>query len=274
MSENSPIKVFIFTALPCEAKPLVARFKLKKRTDIQPFAIYCNDEYCLTVTGVGKVAMSAGVSYTLAMFNAVKNPVMINIGVAGHKDKSIGSVYLAEKITDGDSGRHFYPPLIASIPCSTMAIYTSSTPQLGYVDSRLCEMEASAFYETATRFVTGELVQCIKVVSDNQETPADTLNAKRAELLIEQQLELSQQVITGLLQVAEALPVIETPQFAQLVHQYRFTASERKQLKDLLACWAVLYDEEIVLPDERSIMRGKDVLVWLKQQIESQRFIL
>lgn len=69
-------RIFIYAALPCEAKPLVQHFKLKKAFTVQPFAVYGNDEICLTVTGAGKSAMAAGVAYTQALFAAVENPVL------------------------------------------------------------------------------------------------------------------------------------------------------------------------------------------------------
>ena len=79
-------KIFIYTALPCEAKPLVEHYNLKKDVTVQPFAVYLNHEICLTVTGLGKSAMAAGVAYTQALFAAVEYPVMLNMGIAGHKN--------------------------------------------------------------------------------------------------------------------------------------------------------------------------------------------
>ena len=83
--------VFIYTALPCEAKPLVAHLRLKKEIGIQPFAVYCNDKLCLTITGLGKNAMAAGVAYTQALYAGIENPILINLGVAGHQSRTIGT---------------------------------------------------------------------------------------------------------------------------------------------------------------------------------------
>ena len=85
MKSQPSQKAFIFTALPCEAKPLIDRYKLKKDTNIQAFNIFRNDEIILTVTGIGKTAMAAGVAYTQALFPAKLNPVMLNIGIAGQQ---------------------------------------------------------------------------------------------------------------------------------------------------------------------------------------------
>ena len=52
-------KIFIYTALPCEAKPLVEHFRLKKDVTVRPFAVYLSNDICLTVTGLGKSVQRA-----------------------------------------------------------------------------------------------------------------------------------------------------------------------------------------------------------------------
>lgn len=96
-------KIFIYTALPCEAKPLVKHFGLKKNVNIEPFAVFFNQDICLIVTGLGKSAMAAGVAYTQALFASVEHPVIVNIGIAGHKEHAVGSLFLIDKINDVDS---------------------------------------------------------------------------------------------------------------------------------------------------------------------------
>ena len=93
-------RVFIYTALPCEAKALISRLQLKKNLHIRPFAIYTNAEICLTVTGPGKCAMAAGVAYSQAIFSNIAHPVLLNVGIAGHYDSSLGQMFIAEKISD------------------------------------------------------------------------------------------------------------------------------------------------------------------------------
>ncbi|MFI3219205.1 MAG: hypothetical protein QX189_08800 [Methylococcales bacterium] len=259
-------KIFIYTALPCEAKPLVEHFKLKKRLDVQAFAVYEHDTLCLTVTGVGKSAMAAGVAYTQALFNGVENPILINIGIAGHRDYAIGDLYLVDKIIDADSHKSYYPPLIAKALCPSCAIQTASKPQLDYHHTDLCDMEASAFYEIATRFTTGELVQCLKVISDNQHSPANLINAKQVSLLIAAQLATIEAIINQVVALTELLLTPDTPLFEQLSQQYHFTVSAKMQLKALLARWVVLTDNQPLPINEAQLHNGKEVLRWLEQQ--------
>jgi adenosylhomocysteine nucleosidase len=160
-------KTFIYTALPCEAKPLIEYFQLKKQLSIQLFAVYAHNDLCLTVTGLGKTAMAAAIAYTQALFTAVEHPVLINIGIAGHKNYVLGNLYSVHKIIDVDSHKNYYPPLISKALCPSSSIRTSSTAQLNYDHNDLCDMEASAFYETAIRFTSSELSQCL-IISPTQ----------------------------------------------------------------------------------------------------------
>jgi adenosylhomocysteine nucleosidase len=267
-------KIFIYTALPCEAKPLVEYFKLKKRVDVQPFAVYVQNDICLTVTGLGKSAMAAGVAYTQALFAGLENAVFINIGIAGHRDYAIGGLYMADKITDMDSHRHYYPPLIGKALCPSHAIKTSSSPQLNYDHAELCDMEASAFYETATRFSTGELVHCLKVISDNQLSPANMIQAKQVSLLIADHLATIEALLAQSLALAELIITPTIPLFEQLIQSYHFTVSAKTQLKTQLTRWAVLTDNRPLPIDNAQLTNTKDVLLWIEQQIKQVAVIL
>ena len=60
--------VFIFVALPCEAKPLIQSWSLKKNSEHKPFSIYENQDFVVVVSGVGKLAMAAAVAYTMCLY--------------------------------------------------------------------------------------------------------------------------------------------------------------------------------------------------------------
>jgi nucleoside phosphorylase len=267
-------KIFIYVALPCEAKPLIEHFKLKKIAKIQPFAVYGQGELCLTVTGLGKSAMAAGIAYTQALFSAVAHTVFINIGIAGHKDYAIGGLYCVDKIIDADSHKNYYPPLIGKPICPSSAICTRSTPQLDYDHEALCDMEASAFYETAIRFSTGELVQCLKVISDNRLSPATDIQAKQVSLLIAAQLVTIEDFIKQVVEFSQLLVTPSTPLFEHLTQRYHFTVNAQLQLKAQLSRWAVLTDNQTLNIDEAQLNNGKEVLHYLEQQISQLAFYL
>ncbi|MFI3198490.1 MAG: hypothetical protein QX196_09235 [Methylococcaceae bacterium] len=267
-------KIFIYTALPCEAKPLVEHFNLKKELTVQPFAVYLNHDICLTVTGLGKSAMAAGVAYTQALFASVEHRVMLNIGIAGHKEHALGSLFLIDKIIDFDSQRSYYPSLIFTPPCPTGSIQTVSMPRPYYDDLYLCDMEASAFYETAVRFSSSELILCLKVISDNQLSSAENIQPKQVAALIAAHLASVELLLTRIAAKAASITTPEPPLFETLIQRYHFTVNERMQLKNQLSRWNVVTDHQKLELDETLHQSGKDVLRWLEVKINSAGFYL
>jgi adenosylhomocysteine nucleosidase len=267
-------KIFIYTALPCEAKPLVEHFDLKKDVSVQPFAVYVNHDICLTVTGLGKSAMAAGVAYTQALFAKVEHPVIVNIGIAGHKDHLLGDLFLIDKIIDIDSQKNYYPSLIFTPPCPTGSIQTSSRPQLNYESAHLCDMEASAFYETAVRFSSSEFILCLKVISDNQLSTVENIQPKQVSALIAAHLATVESLLARAATQAELITTTESRLVEHLIQRYRFTVNERMQLKNQLSRWNVVTNHQSLDLDETGLRSAKDVLHWLDQRINNTDFYL
>ncbi|MBK8814152.1 MAG: hypothetical protein IPN42_00925 [Methylococcaceae bacterium] len=264
-------KLFLYLALPCEAKPIVDRYRLKKDINLHAFAVYSNDAICLTVTGIGKTAMAAGLAYTQALFSPNSYPIMLNIGIAGHKNHSVGSVFVIDKITDADTERRFYPPLVYKPPCLSNSLVTVSKPQATYPNESLCDMEASAFYETATRFTTSELIQCVKIVSDNEASPAQNIQPKMVSELIAEHLSTIEKVLFELTVLQKSIAEQEMPDFESILQQYRFSFAEQAQLKKLLSRHRLINNQDSF---DFAAKTGKEYLNALKQYLEQSEFYL
>jgi adenosylhomocysteine nucleosidase len=267
-------KTFIYTALPCEAKPFIDYYRLKKNTTIQCFAVYSGNNICLTVTGIGKSAMAAGIAYTQALYSSDPNPILLNIGIAGHKEHKIGSLYLINKITDAESERRYYPPLVFTPRCLTHSLQTASKPQLSYHPLHLCDMEASAFYETATRFSSSELIQCLKIVSDNEASSIKNIQHNQVSILIAAHLPTVAVILAELTKLAGLLYTPELDEFNHVVHRYRFTVNEQIQLKKLLSRWQLVNGNNTLEWVIESAKNGKDFLKLLSQHLNEAEFYL
>ena len=267
--------VYIYVALPCEAKPLIEFFKLKKQMTVKPFAVYLNKDICLTVTGLGKSAMAAGVAYTQALFGSIKSSFLINLGVAGHHHFALGDLFLITKITDVDSQRSYYPSSIFSLPCLNASIQTVSKPVLVYDSIALCDMEASAFYETAVRFVSSEFVFCLKVISDNQLSRIEAIEAKRVSIWIAKYLSVIEELL-NLAKQQSRLTILSVngALFEQFLGRYHFTVNEREQLKGLIEKWDVLTNQQILTDIQGSSTTAKSVLQWLEAKVNQVEFFL
>jgi len=263
---------YFFVALPCEAKPIIRHFKLKKDLSITAFSIYRNEQFCLTVTGLGKSAMAAGVAYTFARFPSVIDSVLLNIGIAGHCSHKLGSLFAAEKIIDTESKRAYYPQLVAKPPCATAIINTVAQTQTDYKDHSLYEMEASAFYEIAIRFSSSELIQCLKIISDNEQYSTTQINATQVSQWISDVLPLIEQYSQTLRTLSALQQEIMMPYYAEILDTFRFSSHEKTQLKSLLNKRALLLPQQTLTDFSMTHHSAKSVLLFLRTEIENQAF--
>lgn len=265
----------ILTALPCEAKPLIAHYQLKRCMAIEPFTTYEKDNVTLTVTGIGKVSMAASVAFIHQLVGGIPNSVWLNIGIAGHQSHPVGSAFIAHKITDADTGRCWYPPQPFNTPCESEEINTVSIPLVDYPETCLYDMEASAFHEIAMRFSTGELVQCLKIVSDNTANPAEKITPQHASTIVEANLQTINALLHKQQRLAETINPDQPEWYSMACEIWRFTHSEKIQLKDISRYWQVVSPDDPPeleqLPKNHS---GKQILGWLKVEIATRKMNL
>ncbi len=272
---NPPPWVFIFCALTCEAKPLVKAWNLRRLPSTEhPFAIYCNDERAVIVSGIGKTNMAGAVGYALALFNKPKQPAIVNIGIAGHRIAQPGSIFLGHKISDAETGRNFYPQIPFGAPCKTQAILTKSAPNTEYRGSELFEMEASGFYELAIKFSSCELVHSVKIVSDNTESSIANINEASVEALVMTQVPVIDNIIGRLNTLRATITDDAEPIYRELIGEYHFTATSSLQLRGLLRRWRLIKGNGEILWREAHLKNAKALLDWLEGEIDDTEFYL
>jgi len=230
----------LVVALASEARPLVRHFGLSQDRVSRGFRVYTSGHIRLVVTGVGKLNAAAGVSF-IAGQDGTPDQVWLNVGLGGHRDLVVGTGIVALKITDHSASRSWYPPRVAVLTPAGSQVTTYELPVEHYPDDTVCEMEASAFYSYATRFSTAELVQCYKVISDNETTGVTAVDAPAAETLIAGKLT----EIAELCDTLDALAGELTEHgdigryYARYLSTWHFTASQQVQLRELLRRLAV-----------------------------------
>jgi len=227
MTEHGPI-LTIVVALNCEAKPWIDYYRLKKVCS-RPFSSYESEDVNIVISGVGPLAMATAVGWIGARSSRPR--AWLNIGTAGHFSRALGEIFLVHGSAQSEQGHAHYPPQVVRWKGATDALLSVSQPCANYPDGAAVDMEASAFYSAATRFASSELVQSIKVVSDNPENGYESLTAAKISALMQPHQAMVVEFAESLCELV-IMPLANT-QFEQLM-TIRSTVSQQRLLAGLL----------------------------------------
>ncbi|MGD0959719.1 MAG: hypothetical protein ABSB19_07925 [Methylomonas sp.] len=269
-----PPSLYIFTALECEAKPLIRRWELKKLPNPHAFSIYSNNDRILVITGIGQIAMAAGVGYSMALFPNREFPLMLNIGVAGHQQLPIGALVLADKIVNRETGKNYYPQLGLAGTVNTATVTTVTSPQTDYKGETLYDMEAAAFFEVSCKFSCSELIHSLKIVSDNADSSLENINADAVTGWINAQIPGIDALINRLMDSKKYLPQKKDDLYALLSSQFHFSASNAAKLTNLLQRWKTLNPDSELEWRSFQARSGEELLKYLEKQLDKSDFYL
>lgn len=236
MSPSTKPTLNLMVALHSEAAPLIDFYKLQKSSS--PGAQWYGRETSgaqinLIVTGIGRVAMAAAVGWLAAM-TAASRLAWLNVGTAGHKAVEIGQVLRIACCEGEPGGRRHFPALVAPWHGAIGSVQTGDHVCRDYPAQALVDMEASAFFTTATRFSPSELVQGLKVVSDNSEADITDLNAAALRAAIADNLAPITGFADAMLTLAECQPetIDLNNEFCDATRHLRMTASQQRQWQE------------------------------------------
>ena len=262
-----PVHVLLVTALPAEARPLIDHWRLRRDTSSQAFPVYINAENTLhlIVSGIGKINAAAACAHLISQ-QKVDQAIWLNVGIAGHATHPLGTTFIAHSITDSTHHKTVYPPLTIQPACPTEALISLDSVSDHYPENALVDMEASAFYSTATRYSTAELVQTIKVISDNRNEPSSHITPETASQLITGAIGIISDTIDAMQQLAAQInpPPLPIPDFLATHH---FTTTQYNQCIGLLRhCRTLEIPPQQIenlqsLPDARAILHALQLLV-------------
>ena len=266
--------VFIFVALPCEAKPLIQAWNLKRNSQHKSFNIYVNQERVVVVSGVGKLAMAAAVAYTMCLYADIPEPILVNFGIAGHRDYPLGNLYLADKISDIEIAKNYYPQLTFSSDIASCALITVNKPSTEYDVGSLFDMEAAAFYEIATKFSSNEFIHSLKIISDNSGSSVENINQAIVIDWITDKINDINQLVSNLLKARESLPKAHNDLYFQLLQQAHFSEANAVRLKKLIQRWQAVMDNRELRWADSGTSSSKELIAWIEQQLEQTKFEL
>lgn len=254
----------IVVALHCEAKPLIENLKLKKIINpALPFSIFTNKHIYLIIAGVGKIKAAIATTFLAQYTGSHQYSCYLNLGITGGSSQAkIGALFLINKVTDVSLQRNWYPFTSHLKFKNQTCLVTHDSPQTIYPNFGAIDMEASAFYQAATTFVTQEQVQILKVISDNQSEDMKQINENFVKELIQNNLNCILDVITQLLQLSqiESKMLVEPSQFESFLSKWHFTQTEQIQLREYLRRWQLQFPTEDSLLFCQNELKSKQVI--------------
>jgi len=227
------------TALMVEAKPLIDHYDLRRMQTDTDLAIFSDEieRIWLVVSGIGKQKSAVATNRLYLAAGEPRGAAWMNMGIAGHRERDMGELRWVNKIEDFASGKSWYPPRVFKVGVrEASALMTVDKPG-DYPDGdTLVDMEASGFYMTATQFSTRELVQCVKLVSDNENSSWRDLKKGAVEIWIRDQMD---EIATGAeelleLSAAEMKRCAEPIGNQEMLEQWHFTETEKHLLRRIL----------------------------------------
>lgn len=229
-------------ALPAEAEPLARHYRLEPFADALPW--YRRDDVALVVSGVGKAEAAAATGYLHARTGEIPFGVWLNVGIAGHRSRAPGDLLVAHTVSDQASGKRWYPVDLGGPRLDRIEVRTVDRPETSFDLDVAYDMEASGVFPTAVRWSSAELVQAIKIVSDNAETGFTRLTAQAIGELIEGRLDGIVAMADHCRGLASDLEPLRTGRVEGLLdayrHRWRFTTTEVRRLRRLLLRWEAL----------------------------------
>jgi len=221
-------------AFPAEAQPIIEFYQLEKR-NVPNALVFQKDQHALTLSGMGR-DKAASATHHLAEYLGKRDLGWINLGIAGHGSLELGDAFLASKITDDANKEAYYPPQVYGHSLSISTLHTSTHPVTQYEQGEGYDMEAHAFYQAANTWSTRELIQVIKIVSDNPASPVEQVQPKKASRMIAAQMGKIDEIVRQMDATAkDLLPDPHLENFRKdILSLHSFSVTRTHQLKDLL----------------------------------------
>lgn len=233
--------VIIMVALSAEAQPIAASLGLRGSQRAQPFRSYHGDNCHLFVSGIGKLKTAAACGWAGAVVASLQDQpaariCWINAGICGHGSRPKGTLIRASSIEDERGDRRFYPPDIFSSELPADRLVSVDEPQRVYARGTAYDMEANAFWMTASRFSSLELLTIIKVVSDGPNDDLDSLDRSAIVKLAERMAAPIQSTARALTELSAELDESASIQacLTDLLARWHFSVSRERKLRRLL----------------------------------------
>ena len=184
----------IVVALPAESRPLIHHFGLERNNEHESLSIFQRPDLSLIVSGVGRESAASAVSDLDEAMPSDSVCAWLNIGVAGHRFHGVGTAVIANSVVDDTNQAKIVldPP---DLNCEVGEVRTVDRVEVDFAGDSLYEMEAAGFCVAAEEKSSREVIQVLKIVSDNLETGSRDVSARQVQTLVESCLPLIDRLV-------------------------------------------------------------------------------
>jgi hypothetical protein len=257
-------------ALQAEARPLIDKFKLQKSTKFKTFRIFHNTKHRLIVSGIGQVQAAAATGFLLGLLKD-KAEALLNVGLAGHGKFATGTPFLANRIENKVEDSVYFPPPVLKLATDYSLLQTVDSPEYKYPKAIGYDMEAHAIYNVACKSITREMIQVLKIVSDNPSHPLEQFDAEKAVKLISDQIPLIEEISKQMESLSNEITVDQSLQtlVEEIQSMHRFTQTETHQIeRDIQRATCLGLEANDIIALARSSANGKSTISSLRREIK------
>ena len=231
-------RIVFITALECEAKVLIEHYKLKKDLTIKHFSFYRNtmQNIVLSVTGVGVILASNCISFLAGRNIITESSIIINMGIAGSKAFTKGSLIEINKISKENSSSSYYPIKLKNFNLVEGELVTYNNAVDNYPKDQIVDMEAYEIFRTTLKFVSLEQIWIGKVISDNNSNDVERLCKEVVIEIITKHLDKITEIVDFYLNISKEIENTSNYpiEFNKIIDKVKFSFSEKIKLRKLL----------------------------------------
>jgi hypothetical protein len=167
-----------------------------------------------------------------------------------------------------DNTRAIYPVPLIRHEFELLPITSLLQPSTDYREDCLYDMEAYAFAQTASRFSPLELCQCLKVISDNRETPLNQDKQFVSDLIASNIAPITEHA-NQIDHLVKKLPGVDNlkEQLERYLSLAHFTHSQRIQLEKILTALLPGQSSADLFGSVKEISSSDQIIHRLQQQL-------
>lgn len=245
--------IYIVCALFIEAKPFIKYYKLKRDMSDNFYQVFNNDDVYLIVSGSGKVSSACAVSHILSR-GISNDDFIVNVGLCGSSVHESGNIFLVNKIIDNSTKREFFPDMLIRSGFKEEYVETFERPVVGGDYNGLCDMEASGFFQAASKFMPPHAVHVIKIVSDNLKSRIDADDAEKAIEDRTGDIDIYLNKLKQIMRHDDFFKDFEYEEINAVIEKLKLTESCRVILKNSVVSYKLRHGS---LPEMKNIICGK-----------------